>query len=121
HHDGFAMYGSKASPYNIVEATPFHRDPMRELADACHKAGIKLCFYYSHVIDWHEPDAVGNDWDFPPENRNFTTYFEEKAKPQVRELLSNYGPVGAIWFDVWFDSAMTRAQAKEMEDLVHGL
>jgi len=121
HHDGFAMYGSKVSPYNIVDATPFHRDPMKELAAACRQAGLKLCFYYSHVIDWHEPDAVGNDWDFPAANRNFTRYFEQKAKPQVRELLGNYGPIGAIWFDVWFDSAMTKAQAREMEELVHGL
>src|ERR1700682_3437679 len=65
HHDGFAMYGSKASKYNIVDATPFHRDPLKELAAACQKAGLKLCFYYSQTQDWHEPDGDGNVWDFP--------------------------------------------------------
>ena len=64
HHDGFAMYGSKASKYNIVDATPFRRDVMKELAAASQKYGLKLCFYYSQTQDWHEPDAVGNDWDF---------------------------------------------------------
>jgi len=67
HHDGFAMYGSKVSRHNIVDATPFHRDPMKELAAACQKAGIKLCFYYSQTQDWHEPDGNGNTWDWPDE------------------------------------------------------
>lgn len=121
HHDGFAMFDSKASPYNIVDATPFHRDPMKALVAACRKQGIKLGFYYSHVIDWHEPDAVGNDWDFPATNRDFTKSFEGKVLPQVRELLTHYGPVGVMWFDVWFDSAMTPAQARQLENLVHQL
>src|SRR3954464_11767742 len=69
HHDGFAMYGSKVSRYNIVDATPFKRDVMKELADACRKYGLKLCFYYSQTQDWHEPDGVGNDWDFTDEGR----------------------------------------------------
>ena len=60
HHDGFAMYGSKASKYNIVDATPFHRDPIKELAAACQKAGVKLGFYYSQTQDWHEPDGNGH-------------------------------------------------------------
>src|ERR1022692_4595442 len=63
HHDGFAMYGSKASPYNIVDATPFKRDPLKELAAACKRQGIKLGFYYSQTQDWHEYDARGNTWD----------------------------------------------------------
>src|SRR6516225_4222217 len=99
HHDGFAMYGSKASPYNIVDATPFHRDPLKELAAACQKYGIKLGFYYSQTQDWHEPDGVGNNWDFPDSPRNFARYLENKVKPQVRELLTNYGPISLIWFD----------------------
>src|SRR5437879_2245188 len=88
HHDGFAMYGSKVSKYNIVDATPFHRDPLKELSVACQKAGIKLCFYYSQTQDWHEPDADGNTWDFPDESKkDFAKYLKEKAIPQVRELL----------------------------------
>ncbi|MGI8744767.1 MAG: alpha-L-fucosidase [Bryobacteraceae bacterium] len=120
HHDGFAMFGSKVSKYNIVDATPFHRDPMKELAASCQRAGIKLCFYYSQTQDWHEPDAVGNTWDFPDESKkNFNKYFEEKVKPQVRELLSNYGPIGLIWFDT--PRNISPEQSKELADLVHKL
>ena len=71
HCDGFAMYPSKASKYNIVDATPFKRDPMAELSKACAAHGIRLGFYYSHCWDWHEPNAPGliNDWDFGPLNK----------------------------------------------------
>lgn len=120
HHDGFAMYHSTVSKYNIVDATPFKRDPMKELADAAQKAGIKLCFYYSQTQDWHEPDAVGNDWDFKDESKkNFSKYFEEKVKPQVREILTNYGPIGLIWFDT--PRNMTKAESQELVDLVHSI
>lgn len=120
HHDGFAMYHSQVSRYNITDATPFKRDPMKELADAAAKAGIKLCFYYSQTQDWHEPDAVGNDWDFPDESRkNFQKYLDEKVKPQVRELLTNYGQIGLIWFDT--PRNITREQSKELVDLVHSI
>jgi len=119
HHDGFAMYGSKASRYNIVDATPFHRDPMKELAAACQRAGLKLCFYYSQTQDWHEPDGVGNTWDFPDGPKNFQKYYDEKVIPQVRELLTNYGPIGLIWFDT--PRNITREQSQKLADLVHQL
>lgn len=120
HHDGFAMYDSKSSSYNIVAATPFKRDPLKELATAAQKADIKLCFYYSQTQDWHDPDAVGNDWDFPDESKkNFSRYLEEKVKPQVRELLTNYGPIGLIWLDT--PRNITREQSQELVDLVHEL
>jgi len=120
HHDGFAMYGSKASPYNIVDATPFHRDPMKELAAACQRNGLKLSFYYSQTQDWHEPDSVGNDWDFPNESaKNSERYYDQKVIPQVRELLSNYGPIGLIWFDT--PGNMTVEQSQKLADLVHQL
>ena len=64
HHDGFAMYDSKVSDYNIVKQSAFHRDPMKELSAACKKYGIKFGFYYSHAFDWEHPDAPGNDWDY---------------------------------------------------------
>ena len=64
HGDGFAMYHSAATPYNIYDATPFHRDPLKELADACAKHGMKLGLYYSQSVDWHEPGGEGNSWDF---------------------------------------------------------
>ena len=120
HHDGFAMFGSKASKYNIVDATPFHRDPLKELAAACRKAGIRLGFYYSQTQDWHEPDGVGNTWDFPDESKkNFDKYFQEKVIPQVRELLTGYGPVALIWFDT--PRNITKEQSQELADLVHKL
>jgi alpha-L-fucosidase len=120
HHDGFAMYHSQVSKYNIFDATPFRRDPMKELADAAQKAGIKLCFYYSQTQDWHEPDAVGNDWDFADDSKkNFQKYLDEKVKPQVTELLTNYGPIGLIWFDT--PRNITAEQSKQLVDLVHKL
>ncbi|HLJ46910.1 MAG TPA: alpha-L-fucosidase [Bryobacteraceae bacterium] len=120
HHDGFAMFASKVSPYNIVDATPFHRDPMKELAAACQRAGLKLCFYYSQTQDWHEPDAVGNDWDFPDEGaKTFQRYYDSKVLPQVRELLTNYGPIGLIWFDT--PRNITVQQSQHLADLVHSL
>nr|MDQ2899592.1 alpha-L-fucosidase [Acidobacteriota bacterium] len=120
HHDGFAMYGSKASKYNIVDATPFHRDPLKELAAACQRAGLKLCFYYSQTQDWHEPDGVGNDLDFPDESKkNFQHYYDTKVIPQVRELLTNYGPIGLIWFDT--PRNITLEQSRQLATLVHQL
>jgi alpha-L-fucosidase len=100
HHDGFAMYGSQVSKYNIVDATPFKRDPLKELAAACARHKIKFGFYYSQAQDWHEPNGAGNTWDFGPDDKkDFDQYLRGKAEPQVKELLTNYGPVCLIWFD----------------------
>lgn len=116
HHDGFAMYDSKVSDYNIVKATPFGRDPIKELRDACRKAGIKFGVYYSHAFDWGERDGVGNDWDYNNPGgdkllwgRNWwennplylpiaKRYVDEKAIPQILELIKNYNP-DIMWFD----------------------
>lgn len=104
HHDGFAMYHSRVSAYNITDATPFHRDPIRELAEACARHGMKFGFYYSQSQDWHEPGGMGNTWDFGPDaakdkNGAYDKYLRGKAEPQVAELLQNYGPICLIWFD----------------------
>jgi alpha-L-fucosidase len=101
HHDGFAMFGSKASEYNIVDATPFKRDILKELADACRKHNIKLGFYYSQAQDWyHRGGAVsGNvEWD-ETHKGDMNKYVEEIAIPQVKEILSNYGDVAVLWWD----------------------
>ena len=119
HHDGFAMFHSKVSKYNVYDATPFHRDPIAELAAACKRHHMPLGFYYSQTQDWHEPDGNGNTWDFDPSKANFDKYLHEKAIPQVRELLTNYGPVALIWFDT--PRIITDAQSKELADLVHTL
>jgi alpha-L-fucosidase/quercetin dioxygenase-like cupin family protein len=100
HHDGFALFKSKASSFNVVDATPFRRDVLKELAAACAKYGIRLGFYYSQSQDWHEPNGAGNDWDFGPDSlKDYDKYLRAKAEPQVKELLTNYGPVALIWFD----------------------
>ena len=120
HHDGFAMFGSKASPFNVVDATPFKRDVLKELADACARAGMPLGFYYSQAQDWHEPDGAGNDWDFGPDDKkDFDRYLREKAEPQVRELLTGYGPVALVWFDT--PRLMTPERAQRFTDLVRSL
>lgn len=106
HHDGFALFDSKVSRYNVVAATPFHRDILKELSAACQKRGMPLGFYYSQSQDWHEPGGAGNDWDFGPDQgpdkkelKDYDGYLRGKAEPQVRELLTSYGPVALIWFD----------------------
>ncbi len=105
HHDGFAMYDSKTSPFNIVKATPFQKDHLLDLADACKKEGIKLCLYYSLGRDWEDANAISrearrNNWDFPDTTGlSYEKYLNEKVKPQLQELLTKYGDIAMIWFD----------------------
>jgi alpha-L-fucosidase len=117
HHDGFCMYDSAVTDYDIVDATPFGRDPMKELAEACQRHGIKLCFYYSQTQDWHHPGGHANDWDFDPATKDFEGYVRDYVKPQVRELLTKYGPIGLIWFDT--PLIISRELSRELVDLVH--
>lgn len=120
HHDGFAMFHSKASKYNVVDATPFKRDPMKELSNACKKYGLRFGFYYSQTQDWHEPNGAGNDWDFNGDHpKDFEKYLRDKVFPQVREICTNYGPISVLWFDT--PRFMTQAESKELADLVHKL
>ncbi len=133
HHDGFAMYHSKVSKLNIVDATPFKHDVIGELAEACRKHGIKFGLYYSQDLDWSEPNGGGytrgktwgrgsagwtNDWDFPDnENKNYTQCYEAKIKPQVKEILTQYGDLCLIWFDT--PTTLSLEQSKELADMVH--
>lgn len=119
HHDGFCMFDSAVTDYNIVHATPFGRDPMAELAEECGRQGLKLCFYYSQTQDWHHPDGDGNDWDYDESKKNFGRYIEDYVKPQLRELLTKYGPIGLIWFDT--PKGITRDQSHGLVQLVHEL
>ena len=117
HHDGFAMFPSKVSDFNIEKQTPFPRDPMADLSAACKKYGLKFGFYYSHAFDWEHPDAPGNDWEYknPGGDLNLyggrdwydlhpellpkaQKYVDEKAIPQIRELINKYHP-DILWFD----------------------
>jgi len=97
HHDGFAMYDSAVSEFDIADATPWGRDPMKELAAACKELGLGFGFYYSHNQDWtHRGGGKGVDGG---EEANFDNYFREKCLPQVEEITSQYGPMVLIWFD----------------------
>ncbi len=117
HHDGFALYDSKVSDFDIIDQTPFKRDPMAELAAAAKKHGMKFGFYYSHAFDWEHPDAPGNDWEYknPGGDLNLhggrdwydlhpdllpkaKKYVDEKAIPQIKELIAKYHP-DILWFD----------------------
>ncbi|HIZ92694.1 MAG TPA: alpha-L-fucosidase [Candidatus Bacteroides merdavium] len=105
HHEGFSMFDTKYSDYNIVDATPFKRDILKELADECHKQGIRLHLYYSH-LDWYREDypwgRTGRGTGRPDSKGNWPTYYQFMNN-QLTELLTNYGPIGAIWFDGWWD------------------
>ncbi len=132
HHDGFAMFHSKVSDFNIVDATPFDRDPVLELAQACAKRGIKFGVYYSQAQDWHEPGGcvwegahedgpayAENEWD-PKQKGDFGEYLERKSFPQVRELLTHYGPIAIVWFDTP-SAQMTAERADKLKEIVHTL
>ena len=120
HHDGFALFKSKVSSYNIVDATPFKRDVLKELADACARHGMRLGFYYSQSQDWQEPNGAGNTWDFgPDEKKDYDQYLRSKAELQVRELLTGYGPVALIWFDT--PRMMAGDRAQRFADIVRSL
>lgn len=118
HHDGFAMFKSQASKYNIVDATPFARDPMQDLSAACAKRGVGFGFYYSQDQDWHEAGGRGNTWDFP-EQRDPRPYLEGKVFPQVKEILGNYGTLALIWFDT--PGMLSEQQVDELRGMVKSL
>ncbi len=117
HHDGFCLWDSKVTEYDIMDATPFKRDILAELAKACKKHKIKLCFYHS-IMDWHHPDAQApfypNYNDTSKSNPNFARYVEEYMKPQLAELVANYGPLGVMWFDGEWIKDWTEPQGKAL-------
>ena len=126
HHEGFSMFHTKYSDYNIVDATPFKRDVVKELADECHKQGIGIHFYYSH-IDWWREDAVwgrtGRGTGRPNPKGDWKSYYQFMNN-QLTELLTNYGKVGAIWFDGWWDQDENPSfdwQLPEQYKLIHSL
>ena len=113
HHEGFALYHTKVDPYNVIDATPFGRDIIREMAEACKKHGVRLGLYYSQYVDWHEPHGGGwredkdgygktwaNFWDFPKEmEKNYWIAWEKKLRPQLTEILTEYGDIATLWCD----------------------
>lgn len=126
HHEGFSMFHTKYSDYNIVDASPFKRDVVKELADECHRQGIGLHFYYSH-IDWGREDAplgrTGLGTGRPKEAQNWDSYYQFMNN-QLTELLTNYGEVNAIWFDGWWDQDQNKDfdwELPEQYALIHKL
>jgi len=118
HHDGFAMFHSRASDFNLYDATSFKRDPLAELAEACRREGIKLGFYYSQCLDWHHRGGESGHWDKAAQDGNFDEYLDKIALPQVKELLSNYGEFPSV---LWWDmpsKAMTRERAAKLYALL---
>ncbi|MGN0228856.1 MAG: alpha-L-fucosidase [Muribaculaceae bacterium] len=118
HHDGFAMYHSQCSKFNIVDATPFHRDPMKELSEACRELGLGFGFYYSHNQDWTTPGGSGGPaTDADGNKKSFDDYFYTKCLPQVEEITKNYGDIELIWFDT--PGGMPAKYAQKLVDTVH--
>ena len=120
HHEGFAMYNSKVSDFNIVDATPFGRDPMKELSQACRDLDLGFGFYYSHNQDWTTPGgANGPKYNEDGSEATFEEYFYNKCKPQVKEICTNYGDIDFIWFDT--PGGMKEEFVIELADLVREL
>jgi alpha-L-fucosidase len=119
HHDGFCLFHSQVGDYNMVDATPFGRDVIKELAEECHKQNMPLGFYYSQTQDWHHPDGDGNDWDFDEAQKDFQGYIDRYVIPHVRQLLTDYGPVAILWFDT--PKGITQDQSQQLLDLCREL
>jgi len=121
HHDGFCMFNTAQTGFTIMN-TPFGRDVMKELADACHQYGIKLCFYYS-IMDWHHPDYLPRrEWekDRSADSADFDRYVEY-MKAELKELLINYGEIGVLWFDGEWESTWNESYGKEIYAYVKSL
>ncbi len=111
HHDGFALFDSKVTDWDIVDATPYGKDLLKPLAEACRRHGLKLGFYYSQAQDWNHPGgaAAGGHWD-PAQDGDMDEYLRTIAVPQVREILSNYGELGVLWWDTPTNMNKERAE-----------
>lgn len=120
HHDGFALFDTKVSDWDVVDATPYGKDLIAPLAAACHKHGMKFGFYYSQAQDWTHPGggAYKNKWD-GAQKGDFAKYINEIAIPQTREILSNYGKIDIIWWDT--PANMTPELAEPLFRLAHEL
>ena len=131
HHDGFCLFDSEWDSFNSKKGTPFGRDIIYELANACAKKGLKFGLYYSQELDWHDPNGGGyksghtncgcmswtNDWDYPDnEHKDFSKCFEGKIKTQFKEILTNYGDLCLIWCDT--PHVITETQSRELYDMI---
>ena len=127
HHDGFALWDSEVTEWDIIDATPYDKDILKQLAKACEAQGITLCFYHS-IMDWHHPDAqaiwepnYNQGRDSENVNPDFPEYIENYMKPQLKELLTNYGDIGVLWFDGEWVPAYTTEMGKDIYNYVRSL
>ncbi|MCX7798409.1 MAG: alpha-L-fucosidase [Melioribacter sp.] len=123
HHDGFSMFNTKASKWNIVERTPYKKDIIKMLADECHKQGIKIFFYYS-LVDWYHDDyfprGMTGQYSGRKDSGDWNNYINF-MKTQITELLTNYGQIGGIWFDGLWDKKNADWKLNEIYKLIHQL
>ncbi len=121
HHDGFCLFDSKETDFDVM-STPFQRDIMKELAEACRKQGMKMCWYHS-IMDWHHPDYLPRrEWETgrSAEGANFERYIQH-MKNQLRELVSNYGEIGVLWFDGEWESTWNQEYGRDLYHYVRNL
>ncbi|HOV33714.1 MAG TPA: alpha-L-fucosidase [Candidatus Hydrogenedens sp.] len=122
HHDGFCLFDSKVTDWDVM-STPFKRDILKELSDACKEEGMRLCFYYS-IMDWHHPDYLPRrDWEKeqrPEGDADFNRYIEY-MKAQLKELVNNYGPLGILWFDGEWENTWTHEKGVDLYNYVRSL
>jgi len=121
HHDGFCLFDSKETEYDVIDGTPFKRDILKELAEECRKQGIKMCWYHS-IMDWHHPDYLPRrGWeDRPAEGADFDRYVSY-LKSQVKELVTSYGEIGVLWFDGEWESTWDRERGEDLYWFVRSL
>ena len=121
HHDGFCLWDSKLTDYDVMDATPFKRDILKELAKECRKQGIRMCFYHS-IMDWHNPDYLPRrDWEKrSAEGADFNRY-KKYLKGQLAELIKNYGPIGVLWFDGEWENTWTHEDGLDLYKYVKSL
>ncbi len=121
HHDGFCLFDSKHTTWDVADATPFKRDILKELAPAVRAQGMQMCWYHS-IMDWHHPDYLPRRaWDPRPELKPDFERFNAYLEAQVTELLTNYGPIGVMWFDGEWENTWTSPRGKRLYDLCRSL
>ncbi len=125
HHDGFGLWDSKVSNYDLGDYTNPKRDIIKELAEACKKHGLKLGLYYSHWLDWEHEFGWDHSKELNPISKeDYDKYWQEKVIPQMRELLTNYGEISIIWFDMWVNhsnSIVSKEQLLQLKNLIREL
>ena len=122
HHDGFCLFDSKLTDYDVMDASPFKRDIMKELSEECKRQGLRMCWYHS-IMDWHHPDYLPRrPWEKrSAEGADYERYVNKYLKGQIKELLTNYGPIGIMWFDGEWEKTWDHEHGLELYDYVRSL